>query len=176
MVGGDISGIEPGTLRTGIQALSRTAISTAHCCSSNRAPFVNQTPTGFHTARKLVLLTPGEDHGRVLSVSLVGSGSFTKQKGGKLSAGGERRRHGESGRPLFHLWNSFSPPLQDPFVPVQGSAQRPVAAFRAVAAGARDAFRSSDRLLRRVQQPVQHLPDRAVLPVERIRVHPGPFV
>lgn len=41
----------------------------------------------------------------------------------------------------------------------------------AVAAGAGDALGPSHGLLRGVQQTVQHLADRAVLAVERIRVH-----
>lgn len=51
------------------------------------------------------------------------------------------------------------------------SAQRSVAAFRAVAAGAAHAFRPHDALLRRLEDLVQHLTDGAVLPVERIGVH-----
>lgn len=52
------------------------------------------------------------------------------------------------------------------------SPERSVVALRAVvAAGAADALGSPDRLLRWVQQAIQHLTDGAVFAVERIGVH-----
>lgn len=51
-------------------------------------------------------------------------------------------------------------------------SERSMIALRAVVAtGATDALGSADGLLRRVQQAIQHLADRAVFPVERIGVH-----
>lgn len=52
------------------------------------------------------------------------------------------------------------------------SSERSVIALRAVvAAGAADTLGSPDGLLRRVQQAIQHLADRAVFAVEGIGVH-----
>ena len=57
------------------------------------------------------------------------------------------------------------------------TSERSVAALRAViATGARDALRSPDSLLRRVQQTIQHLADRTVFAVERIRIHGWPLL
>lgn len=57
------------------------------------------------------------------------------------------------------------------------TSERSVAALRAViATGARDALRSPDSLLRRVQQAIQHLADRTVFAVERIRIHGWPLL
>lgn len=52
------------------------------------------------------------------------------------------------------------------------TAERSMTALRAVVAtGAWDALWSSNGLLCRVQQTIQHLADRAVFAIERIRVH-----
>lgn len=67
--------------------------------------------------------------------------------------------------------DSLPAPLQNTPVPMGTPVQGAVAALRAVAARARHALRSPDRLFRRVQQPVQHLADGAVFTVEGIGVH-----
>lgn len=52
------------------------------------------------------------------------------------------------------------------------AAERSITALRTVVATrARNALWSSNSLLRRIQQTIQHLTDRAVFAVERIRVH-----
>lgn len=88
----------------------------------------------------------------------------------------EERREREDKRTReqlpFFIHDSLSAPLQDPSMAMaEGPAQGSVATLGAVAARTRDALRPPYRLLRRIQQTIQHLTDRAVLPVERIGVH-----
>ena len=82
----------------------------------------------------------------------------------------EERRE-ESVRRTSPFDGSLSAPLQDASVPVGTSVQRSVAILGAVAVGARHALRSPDGPLGRVQQPIQHLADGAVLAIERVGVH-----
>ena len=95
---------------------------------------------------------------------------FPRRTGGEDEAEnrGEKRRERSATSPFG---GSLSAPLQDASVPVGTSVQRSVAILGAVAAGARHALRSPDGSLGRVQQPIQHLADGAVLAIERVGVH-----
>lgn len=79
-------------------------------------------------------------------------------------------RRQDSENPSRGRRGSLPAPLKGTSVTVE----RGVAALGAVAAGAGDALGPPDRLLRGVQQTVQHLADRAVLAVERVGVHVDP--
>lgn len=118
-----------------------------------------------------------EEPGANLSRSFVTESSRRNRRGGGGGGGpgGRRARapSGVAGRPVWPpipggRGRSLAAPLEDAPALV---AERALAALGAAAGRARDALGAPDRLLARVQDAVEHLADRAVLAVERVRVH-----